>query len=135
MKKILGRLRGHFQEYVARYSVLVLAVLVPASGLAGAAAADLGGVDTPVGRALLAIAAALGTAASGVTFIKNLGVWQMLDSFGTAPHVQQVASRPLEPAVARVGHVLAPDADDSVHAVTDGEPYGEVKPDEAVGSA
>ena len=85
MKSLWGRLRGHFQQYVARYSVLALAVLTPAAGLLGTLGADLGGVDTPAGRVAFAAASALGTAAAGVVFIRNLGIWQMLDQFGTAP--------------------------------------------------
>lgn len=81
---VWSRIRGHLSEYVARYSVLALAVLTPAAGLLGTLAADLGGADTPLGRALLAAASALGVAAAGVVFIRNLGVWQMLDRFGTA---------------------------------------------------
>lgn len=78
MKKVLA----HVSQYVARYSVLAIAVLTPAAGLLGAAAADLGGVNTSVGRALLATASALGTAAAGVVFIRNLGIWQLFDKFG-----------------------------------------------------
>jgi hypothetical protein len=87
MSKLWSRLRGHFQEYVSRYAVLAIAVLTPASALLGELAGDLGGVDTSSGRAILAVASALGTAAAGVIFIRNLGLWQMLDQFGTAPGV------------------------------------------------
>lgn len=106
LSKLWSRLRGHFSEYVSRYAVLATAVLTPAAGLAGAAAADLGGVDTPVGRALLAIASALGTAVAAVTFIRNLGIWQMLDTFSTAPGVRAAASHELAPMT---GQVDAPD--------------------------
>jgi hypothetical protein len=85
MTKLWSRVRGHFQEYIARYAVLATAVLTPVAGLAGAAAADLGGIDTPGGRAALAIASAAGTGIAAVTFIRNLGIWQMLDTFGIAP--------------------------------------------------
>lgn len=87
LSKVWGRLRGHFTEYVSRYAVLAVAVLTPAAGLAGTAAADLGGVNTAIGRALLGVAATLTTGAAGVMFIGRLGIWQMLDSFGTAPGV------------------------------------------------
>lgn len=87
VKSLWGRLRGHFEEYVARYTVLALAVLTPVAGLLGALAADLGGAGSPGGRAALAVASAVGTAIAAVTFLRNLGIWQMLDTFGTAPGV------------------------------------------------
>lgn len=84
---MFARLKGHFQEYVARYSILALAVLVPLSGALGTVAANLGGADSTGGRIALGVSSAVGTAIAGVTFLRNLGVWQMLDTFGTAPGV------------------------------------------------
>lgn len=82
---LFARLRGHFQENVARYAVLALAVLTPASGLLGTAAAKLGGADTQAGRIALGAASVVATGIAGITFIRNLGIWQMLDRFGQAP--------------------------------------------------
>jgi len=99
-KRIWGRLRGHFQEYVARYCVLAIAVLTPAAGLLGTLAADIGD-ETGLGKALLGATSALGTAAAGFKFIQNLGLWQMLDTFGTAPGSAPTATvnRMITPAV------------------------------------
>lgn len=82
---LIEALRGHFQEHIAKYAVLVLSILTAASTLMGSLAADLGGVHSQIGVALLMAVSGLGTAAKGVTYIKNLGLWQMLDSFGVAP--------------------------------------------------
>jgi hypothetical protein len=93
--KLFDRLRGHFQQHVAKYAVLVIAVLTPLAGLLGTVGADVGGASTPVGKALLGGAAALGTAITGVQYVRNLGIWQMLDTFGAAPGVTQPAAPPL----------------------------------------
>jgi hypothetical protein len=146
IKKVWQKLRGHFQEYVARYSVLALAVLTPAAGLLGEMAADLGGVNTGAGRVVLAAASALGTAAAGVVFIRNLGIWQMLDAFGVAPGapsppvvapaVQPTAlepmvgtlvgagAQPVEPVEPMISDPasIPPDVDASGLAANDGEP-------------
>lgn len=131
MKSLLGRLRGHFQEYVARYSVLALAVLTPLSGALGTIAANLGGADTPVGRLAVGAASALGTAAAGVVFIRNLGIWQMLDKFGTAPgvgksgdlpmNISSALSTALAPALPATG-VAGSQASDNAGSTPESEP-------------
>lgn len=135
---LLSRLRGHFEQYVARYSVLALAVLAPASGLLGTVAAKLGGAATPGGRIALGAASAVATAIAGVTFIRNLGIWQMLDQFGAAPGVQSIASKPLAAVLnnvagstAETSGTIEPDADSqSVLEPSDGVPP-DLDPDES----
>lgn len=119
---LLSRLRGHFQEYVARYTVLALAILTPASGALGAAAARLGGADTQGGRIALAGASALATAIAGVTFLRNLGVWQMLDKFGAAPGVAPAPATKPAPSPGSTPATPPTDEDNSVLAPTDGLP-------------
>lgn len=78
MRKVLD----HMEENIARYTILALAVLVPLSGLLGQLGADLGGVDTPAGKIALGAVSALGTVIAGLTFLNNLGKYQMLRDFG-----------------------------------------------------
>lgn len=142
---MFNRLKGHFQEYISRYAVLALAILTPLAGLLGSVAADLGGADTKAGHAVLAAASALGVAAAGVVFIRNLGIWQMLDQFGTAPGVHPVApampTPPPEGAVrsgamsdedmgaeAEAALPVSPDVDRRAHAHPDPELPPEVQP-------
>lgn len=114
---IIGKLRGHLQEYVSRYTILAAAILTPVAGLLGAFAADLGGADSPAGRAVLAGAAAIGTAGTFLVFIRNMGVWQMLDEFGTAPNLFHPVNE---------GLLIHSEADSEF-----GEPFaGNVPPDE-----
>lgn len=79
---MISRIINHVEEYVARYTVLLLAVLTPAAALLGSLAADLGGADTPAGRAALGLASALGVALGAVEFLRNLGPYQKLRDFG-----------------------------------------------------
>lgn len=110
MRSLFARLRGHFQENVARYAVLALSILTPASGLLGTAAAHLGGADSQGGRIALGAASAVATAIAGVTFIRNLGIWQMLDRFGVAPSVNPKSDLPMNISGA-LSKALAPVAD------------------------
>lgn len=135
------RLRGHFQEYIARYSVLALAILTPLAALLGSVAADLGGVNTSTGRAVTAAASAIGVAIVGVTFIRNLGIWQMLDSFGVAPGIHITAAAgstggaPLiETGGGSTGETVAQPTEQEVAAMAlDPEPGIEEEPEGAVG--
>jgi hypothetical protein len=122
MSRVWSRLRGHFQEYVSRYAVLVLAVLVPASTLLGKLAADIG-VDTRVGQYIAMGSAALATGAAGVTFIKNMGIWQMLDTFGTAPGTAAATRElvPLPPLPPVYEGPVPEDESDEALALSDGE--------------
>ena len=106
MRKILS----HISEYVARYSVLAIAVLTPTSALLGTVAADLGGIDTGIGKALLAVSAALGTAAAGVVFIRNLGIWQILNRFEKVTSLGGLVGELTKPAPKVVVEVTAPPA-------------------------
>lgn len=81
---MIFKVTSHIEEYIARYTVLILAILTPFAGLLGSIAADLGGTDTSTGRAVLAAASALGVAIGGVTFLKNLGNYQALRDFGSS---------------------------------------------------
>lgn len=83
----MAGLKGHLQEHIAKYATLAVSILTPVAGLLGSEAANLGGADTKVGHALLGASAALGAAVAGIVYIKNLGIWQMLDKFGVAPGV------------------------------------------------
>lgn len=78
-----NKLAAHIEKYIARYSVLALAVLTPLAGLLGSLAADLGGDGTPAGRYVTAGASAVGVAIGGATFLSNLGKWQMGVGAGT----------------------------------------------------
>jgi hypothetical protein len=120
MKKLWSRLRGHFQENVARYSVLAVGILTPTAGYLGTLAAQFG-ADTPVGKALIGASSAIGVAIAGITFIRNLGIWQMLDQFGTAPGVSGPASRPLSgtiPVQVSSGWVTSPPTSSGAGDVT-----------------
>lgn len=151
MKKVWNRLRGHFQENVARYATIATAVLTPAAGLLGTLAANLGGADTQAGRYVIGAASAIGFAITAVTFIRNLGIWQMLDEFGTAPgalpKVTTQITKPIPtggepPSPASVAEVdeltqepSEPDGDDQVHEATDGDPDEVVEEDPEVADA
>jgi hypothetical protein len=78
----MSKITSHVEEYIARYTVLALAVLTPLAGLLGALAADLGGVDTSMGRAVTSAAAAVGVAIAAATFLHNLGQYQVVRDFG-----------------------------------------------------
>lgn len=133
MKKVWDRVRGHFEQYVSRYSVAALAVLTPLAGLLGSVAASLGGAGSPGGKAALAAASAVGTAIAGVTFIKNSGIWQMLDKFGAAPGVQVARRSPIQPT--KPGQAIAeqsnnaPASSDPVITTPTGVVSGVVSPD------
>lgn len=75
MQKI-GKLLLHIDTNISRYATLATAVLTPLAALLGAVAAQLGGIDTSTGRALLAAASAIGTAVAGITWIINRGKWE-----------------------------------------------------------
>jgi hypothetical protein len=90
-----NRPQTHFQEHIAKYATLAVAILTPTAGLLGSAAADLGGADTKVGHALIGAASALGAAVAGITYIRNLGIWQMLDKFGIAPGIAAATKPPM----------------------------------------
>lgn len=72
----MGKITAHVQEYIGRYVVVATVVLLPLSGLLGSLAAQLGGIDTRVGRAALAAASAVGTAAAVGVWLRNLGLWE-----------------------------------------------------------
>jgi hypothetical protein len=74
MQKI-GKLLQHIDTYVSRYATLAIAILTPAAGLLGTAAADLGN-QTSLGKALLAATSALGFAVAGITWLYNRGKWE-----------------------------------------------------------
>lgn len=78
----MSKILSHVEEYAARYAVLVIAVLTPAAALLGELAADLGGSDTPAGRAILGATAALAVVVAGATFLRNLGKYQIVRDFG-----------------------------------------------------
>lgn len=75
MQKI-GKLLLHIDTNISRYATLATAVLTPLAALLGAVAAQLGGIDTSTGRALLAAASGIGTAVAGITWIINRGKWE-----------------------------------------------------------
>jgi hypothetical protein len=80
---------SHFEEYVARYAVLAVAILTPAVGLLGSLAANAGGVETSSGRALLAVGSAIGFALTAATFLKNLGSYQIVRDFDAALEIDE----------------------------------------------
>lgn len=73
----MNKVIAHIQENIGRYVVVLAPFLTGLAALLGTAAADLGGVDTSVGRAVTAVATALGTAAAIATWLRNLGIWQI----------------------------------------------------------
>jgi hypothetical protein len=73
----MQKIASHFEEYIGRYVMLASVVLVPLSAGLGEFAVQLGGADTPAGRAVGAGAAAIGTAAAIGVWLKNLGLWQV----------------------------------------------------------
>lgn len=79
---MIAKITSHVEEYIARYAVLLLTILVPLAAFLGQLAADLGGADTPAGKAVLGAAAAVGTAIAGVTYLMNLGKYQIARDFG-----------------------------------------------------
>jgi hypothetical protein len=81
----------HFPQYVERYTVLGIGVLTSASGLLGTLAADLGGADTAVGRAILGATAALSTATAGLIWLRGRREWVILEKWGP------VVAKTLEP--------------------------------------
>lgn len=96
----MAKISNHVEEYIGRYVVIASVVLVPLAGALGAAAANLGGADTTLGRALLAAASAVGAAAAIGVWLKNLGLWQV----ATQPTVLAVetpltAAHPAPPEV------------------------------------
>lgn len=118
LRQFWARARGHFRENVARYAVLATAILTPVAGLLGELAADVGGADTPAGRTVLAASAAIGTAIAAVTFIRNLGVWQMLDTFGVAPNTPPAEDVP--PAGPPGGDARVDDLGPAADAIANG---------------
>lgn len=111
---MIDKITNHIEEYIARYTVLLLAILTPAAGLLGELASNLGGADTTSGKYVLGAASAVGTAIAGVTFLKNLGEYQKVRDFGhsidsTAVEIKamidaakkipdsQATTRPVEP--------------------------------------
>lgn len=131
---IVQKLIDHVEEYVARYTVLLLAVLTPAAGLLGSLAADLGGSDTSAGRAVLAGASALTVAAGGVVFLKNLGGYQQLRDFGaTAGEFEKLlhAAKAIGPMIESSTRPVSPPDEDPVAGVN----IGRVGPGQAFPSA
>jgi hypothetical protein len=81
---MITKITSHVEEYIARYAVLLLTILVPIAAFLGQLAADLGGADTPAGRAVLGAASAVGVAIAGVTYLMNLGKYQIKRDFDSA---------------------------------------------------
>lgn len=84
LPKKVAALISHVEEYAARYAVLAIGVLTPASGWLGTLAAHAGGVNTSTGRALLGMSSAAAVALTGAMFLKNLGHYQIVRDFDSA---------------------------------------------------
>lgn len=83
----MDALRDHFEEYIGRYAVVASPFLIGLAALLGKVAADLGGLDTPAGKAAVAAASAVGTAATIATWLVGLGKWQAAEVVAEGPGV------------------------------------------------
>jgi hypothetical protein len=123
-------LYNHVEEYIARYTVLAMAILVPLAGLLGQLAADLGGNDTPAGRAVLGAAAMVGSAAGFVIFLKNLGEYQKARDFGSilgdANKLIQIAKQVPDDEATVKARSIEPPTDETFNV--QGSPIGPVGP-------
>lgn len=101
MPKQVIALISHVEEYAARYAVLAIAVLTPASGWLGTLAAHAGGVNTSTGRALMGLSSAAAVGLVGATFLRGLGHYQIVrdfdQAFGIDPPEDGANAKPLPP--------------------------------------